>query len=253
MFMFKLRKSAIGLVAVALMSTTTHAALLFDFEGLNTGDLAGQAGFNANQGTEAFGVVADSGNQLIVPTTASRSAARVIQNFSAAERDMIGITDADDVVEFSFDFTLSSFGGSGGNSNVVFALEIRDTTSQLLAANFQQSGRIRAANVNAVGAISTTDTVNVKFTIDFGSDTVGVSVDDSVVLDGIALNTPGNATEINQLRLTNNLGVPTSGGVSPSFSLDNIRFVVPVIPEPASLAMVGLGAVCVLARGRRAS
>ncbi|NBC10179.1 MAG: PEP-CTERM sorting domain-containing protein [Planctomycetes bacterium] len=250
---------------MALSVAGQARAIDIDFDGYTTGDIAGQTGSTASGGVDAaagaswetwqFGpgenVVDDN-----LGTAGSETSANPIAvvntpdlwNSNWARLEVDGVSDdawtLSGIVQYDGEFSTAAPGRM-----VWFGLQLYRGDTEVFGlgkgggdANYTMFGD---ASADSGVPVVSGEAVHLKAEYD------GSSV--KMYVDGVLEatdNAPGDLSGLDHLYIRTGSGALSDTGVPPTgtFSADNISL---VVPEPASLALLGLGGVVMLGRRRR--
>lgn len=248
--MMKARCSLLAAATLLGLVAGSEAALVIDFENppYVAGELNGQVDFTGGGATNDRWVIASGAAQV----TNSPGTGFVRSDFDAADFDAVSSLEnlaADDLlVEFSFDITLPQL---DSGSPILGTIELRgDSTGAsfpelIVALQIRNDGRLRLNGVNFNNAVDDTDPFNVKLVLDYDDLTIDLFLDDAATPDGTVNFSDSDVVGLDHVRLTKQNGAVSA---SQTVRIDNIN--VDVIPEPASLALVGGGVLCMFPRTR---
>jgi hypothetical protein len=248
---------------VALSVAGQARAIDIDFDGYTTGDIAGQTGWTASGGVDAAAGASwetwefGSGENVVddnLGTAGSETSANPIAvvntpdvwNSNWARLEVDGVSDdawmLSGIVQYDGEFSPADEGRM-----VWFGLQLYRGGTEVFGLGKGGGDTNYAMFGNASGdsgvAVVSGEAVHLKAEYD------GSSV--KMYVDGVLKatdNAPGDLSGVDQLYIRTGSG-PLGGTVPPTgtFSADNISL---VVPEPASLALVGLGGLALL-RPRR--
>ncbi|MEM6391391.1 MAG: hypothetical protein AAF797_01300 [Planctomycetota bacterium] len=242
------------LVALTLAWTGGPAAadLLIDFETppYANGELNGQVDFTGS-GADGNWVVSGGAAQITNGPSAGNN--RVTAVFDPADFGVASLSDltaSDTLVRLAFDITLPQL--DTGPNNLLVNFELRgDSTAetfpeQIATIQIRNDGRIRINGTNFNNQIDDTDPYNVALLLDFGDQTLDVFFDGSTTAAASFGFIDTDVIGYDQLRMTRQ---GQAIGASQVLRVDNINS--SIVPEPASLSLAALGALCLLPRRRR--
>lgn len=237
---------------------------VIDFEDYTLGNLVGQPAAASDKWANSFGddsntdVVAYEGGQVVSVATPPTGGSRVVYtpgNWGFA------FDSNSSVLTLSFDAARPSDSNknketslnlvSGSNEgNELLAFDFFSDGDGLAVKTNDDASGVASTNAVVITAVTnllpTTGYVSISATLDFSTDKLT-----SVIVDGdeklssvVDLNFAG---EVSSLGITLQRG--SGDGTANAVFFDNIG--INAVPEPASLALVGLGGLCLLSRSRR--